>query len=71
MLRNKKKKKILKHWIYVHWIPPNKKKYFILARRVIIYEIANDTNCTKEIKKTFKSPRLEVYLNFKVNGLNF
>ena len=44
-----KKKKILKHWIYVHWIPPNKKKYFILARPVIIYEIVDGTNCTKGI----------------------
>ena len=45
-----KKKKILKHWIYVHWIPPNKKKYFILARPLIfIYEITDDTNCTKGI----------------------
>ena len=40
MLRNQKKKKILKNWIYVQRIPPNKKKYFVLARPVIIHEIA-------------------------------
>ena len=40
MLRNQKKKKILKNWIYVQRIPPNKKKYFVLARPKIIYEIA-------------------------------
>nr|WPW48831.1 RNA polymerase beta'' subunit [Fagus engleriana] len=31
----------LKNWIYVQWITPNKKKYFVLARPVIIYEIAD------------------------------
>nr|YP_009455047.1 RNA polymerase beta'' subunit [Alnus orientalis]AUG62574.1 RNA polymerase beta'' subunit [Alnus orientalis] len=37
-------KKKLKNWIYVQWITPNKKKYFVLARPVIIYEIADGIN---------------------------
>nr|AJA05707.1 RNA polymerase beta' subunit [Castanea pumila var. pumila] len=40
----KESKKKLKNWIYVQWIPPNKKKYFVLARPVIIYEIADGIN---------------------------
>ena len=38
--KESKKKKFLKNWIYVQRIPPNKKKYIVLARPVIIYEIA-------------------------------
>ena len=34
----------LKNWIYVQWIPPNKKKYFVLAWPIIIYEIADGVN---------------------------
>ncbi|KAF3952355.1 hypothetical protein CMV_022083 [Castanea mollissima] len=40
----KESKKKFKNWIYVQWIPPNKKKYFVLARPVIIYEIADGIN---------------------------
>ena len=40
----KESKKKLKNWIYVQWITPNKKKYFVLARPVIIYEIADGIN---------------------------
>nr|YP_004072452.1 RNA polymerase beta II subunit [Corynocarpus laevigatus]ADO60300.1 RNA polymerase beta II subunit [Corynocarpus laevigatus] len=39
-----KKSKQLKNWIYVQWITPNKKKYFVLVRPVIIYEIADGIN---------------------------
>jgi hypothetical protein len=41
MLRNKKK---WKNWIYVQWITPNKKRYFVLAQPAIIYEIADNIN---------------------------
>nr|YP_009412511.1 RNA polymerase beta' subunit [Hippophae rhamnoides]ASK39906.1 RNA polymerase beta' subunit [Hippophae rhamnoides] len=34
----------LKNWIYVQWITPTKKKYFVLVRPVIIYEIADGIN---------------------------
>nr|QWX20280.1 RNA polymerase beta'' subunit [Hippophae neurocarpa] len=36
-----KESKKLKNWIYVQWITPTKKKYFVLVRPVIIYEIAD------------------------------
>nr|YP_010630254.1 RNA polymerase beta'' subunit [Begonia undulata]WBN97299.1 RNA polymerase beta'' subunit [Begonia undulata] len=42
--KNSKKFKKLKNWIYVQWITPTKKKYFVLVRPVIIYEIANGIN---------------------------
>nr|YP_010630165.1 RNA polymerase beta'' subunit [Begonia ulmifolia]WBN97210.1 RNA polymerase beta'' subunit [Begonia ulmifolia] len=42
--KNSKKFKKLKNWIYVQWITPTKKKYFVLVRPVIIYEIANGNN---------------------------
>nr|YP_009559467.1 RNA polymerase beta subunit [Elaeagnus angustifolia]AZU94993.1 RNA polymerase beta subunit [Elaeagnus angustifolia] len=34
----------LKNWIYVQWITPTKKKYFVLVRPVIIYEIVDGIN---------------------------
>lgn len=42
--KNYKKSKKLKNWIYVQWITPTKKKYFVLVRPVIIYEIADGIN---------------------------
>ena len=42
--KNSKKSKKLKNWIYVQWITPTKKKYFVLVRPVIIYEIADGIN---------------------------
>nr|UDY70737.1 RNA polymerase beta'' subunit [Trema tomentosum] len=39
-----KESKKLKNWIYVQWITPTKKKYFVLVRPVIIYEIADGIN---------------------------
>nr|QGQ56143.1 RNA polymerase beta'' subunit [Monimopetalum chinense] len=40
----KKTSKESKNWIYVQRITPTKKKYFILVRPVIIYEIADGIN---------------------------
>nr|YP_010199990.1 RNA polymerase beta'' subunit [Casuarina cunninghamiana]UAD90161.1 RNA polymerase beta'' subunit [Casuarina cunninghamiana] len=40
----KESKKKLKKWIYAQCVTPNKKKYFVLARPVIIYEIADGIN---------------------------
>ena len=34
----------MKKWIYVQWITPTKKKFFVLVRPVIIYEIADGIN---------------------------
>ncbi len=41
---NSKESKKRKNWIYVQWITPTKKKYFVLVRPVIIYEIADGIN---------------------------
>lgn len=41
---NYKESKKRKNWIYVQWITPTKKKYFVLVRPVIIYEIADGIN---------------------------
>nr|YP_009743580.1 RNA polymerase beta'' subunit [Amorphophallus konjac]QIE11367.1 RNA polymerase beta'' subunit [Amorphophallus konjac]WNE39460.1 RNA polymerase beta'' subunit [Amorphophallus konjac] len=42
--RNSKESKKLKNWIYVQRITPTKKKYFVLVRPVVTYEIADGTN---------------------------
>nr|YP_009527307.1 RNA polymerase beta'' subunit [Ranzania japonica]AYA72681.1 RNA polymerase beta'' subunit [Ranzania japonica]QBZ77883.1 RNA polymerase beta'' subunit [Ranzania japonica] len=42
--KNDKESKKLKNWIYVQRITPTKKKYFVLVRPVITYEIADGTN---------------------------
>ncbi|BBN70096.1 hypothetical protein Prudu_1422S000100, partial [Prunus dulcis] len=42
--KNSKESKKLKNWIYVQWITPTKKKYFVLVRPVIIYEITDGIN---------------------------
>nr|YP_010398108.1 RNA polymerase beta'' subunit [Perrottetia racemosa]UQK92918.1 RNA polymerase beta'' subunit [Perrottetia racemosa] len=41
---NSKESKKLKNWIYVQWITPTKKKYFVLVRPVGTYEIADGIN---------------------------
>ncbi|KAJ7941778.1 DNA-directed RNA polymerase subunit beta'' [Quillaja saponaria] len=45
--KNSKESKKFKNWIYVQWITPSKKKYFVLVRPVIIYEIADGINLVK------------------------
>nr|QKV47517.1 RNA polymerase beta'' subunit [Changnienia amoena] len=42
--KNYKGSKKLKNWIYVQRIAPTKKKYFVLVRPVITYEIADGIN---------------------------
>nr|ATL59155.1 RNA polymerase beta'' subunit [Posoqueria latifolia] len=42
--RNSKESKKLKNWIYVQRITPSKKRYFILVRPVITYEIRDGLN---------------------------
>nr|YP_009270539.1 RNA polymerase beta'' subunit [Apostasia odorata]AIY61328.1 RNA polymerase beta'' subunit [Apostasia odorata] len=42
--KNDKGSKKLKNWIYVQRITPTKKKYFVLVRPVITYEIADGIN---------------------------
>nr|QXY00080.1 RNA polymerase beta'' subunit [Allium zebdanense] len=45
--KNSKESKILKNWIYVQRITPIKKKYFVLVRPVITYEITDGINLAK------------------------
>nr|YP_010980658.1 RNA polymerase beta'' subunit [Phaius wallichii]WOC85097.1 RNA polymerase beta'' subunit [Phaius wallichii] len=42
--KNSKGSKKLKNWIYVQRITPTKKKYFVLVRPVVTYEIADGIN---------------------------
>nr|YP_010950681.1 RNA polymerase beta'' subunit [Hemsleya graciliflora]WMI39304.1 RNA polymerase beta'' subunit [Hemsleya graciliflora] len=42
--KNSKKSKKLKNWIYVQWITPTKKKFFVFVRPVIIYELVDGIN---------------------------
>nr|YP_010513465.1 RNA polymerase beta'' subunit [Cleobulia coccinea]UXL85036.1 RNA polymerase beta'' subunit [Cleobulia coccinea] len=44
---NSKESKKMKNWIYVQWITITKKKYFVLVRPVILYEIADGINLIK------------------------
>nr|YP_009228754.1 RNA polymerase beta'' subunit [Metanarthecium luteoviride]ALS19930.1 RNA polymerase beta'' subunit [Metanarthecium luteoviride] len=44
---SKKSKKKLKNWIYVQRITPTKKKYFVLVRPVVTYEIADGINLVR------------------------
>nr|YP_010176628.1 RNA polymerase beta'' subunit [Duranta erecta]QSQ72386.1 RNA polymerase beta'' subunit [Duranta erecta] len=39
--QNSKESKKWKNWIYVQWITPSKKKYFVLVRPVVTYEITD------------------------------
>nr|AYP34417.1 RNA polymerase beta' subunit [Orchidantha maxillarioides] len=42
--KNSKESKKWKNWIYVQWITPTKKKYFVSLRTVVTYEIADGIN---------------------------
>nr|UQU69116.1 RNA polymerase beta'' subunit [Geoffroea decorticans] len=45
--KDSKESKKIKKWIYVQWITTIKKKYFVLVRPVILYEITNGINLVK------------------------
>nr|YP_010744343.1 RNA polymerase beta'' subunit [Begonia cavaleriei]WET57734.1 RNA polymerase beta'' subunit [Begonia cavaleriei] len=65
--KNSKKFKKLKNWIYVQWITPTKKKYFVLVRPVIIYEIANGIN----LVTLFPQDSLQERDNLKLKVVNY
>uniref|UniRef100_A0AB74RWK2 DNA-directed RNA polymerase n=1 Tax=Peucedanum huangshanense TaxID=2995350 RepID=A0AB74RWK2_9APIA len=44
---NSKEYKKSKNWIYVQWITPTKKKYFVLVRPVVTYEITDGINLVR------------------------
>nr|QWK47507.1 RNA polymerase beta'' subunit [Hemiptelea davidii] len=57
----------LNNGIYVQWITPTKKKYFVLVRPVIIYEIANGIN----LETLFPQDPLQERDNLKLRVLNY
>nr|YP_010419534.1 RNA polymerase beta'' subunit [Laportea cuspidata]USG53150.1 RNA polymerase beta'' subunit [Laportea cuspidata]USG53233.1 RNA polymerase beta'' subunit [Laportea cuspidata] len=62
-----KESKKLIHWIYVQWITPTKKKYFVLVRPVIIYEIADGIN----LETLFTQDSLQEKENLKLKVVNY
>nr|YP_009715704.1 RNA polymerase beta'' subunit [Zenia insignis]QGL08816.1 RNA polymerase beta'' subunit [Zenia insignis]QHN56569.1 RNA polymerase beta subunit [Zenia insignis]QIT02106.1 RNA polymerase beta'' subunit [Zenia insignis] len=65
--KNSKESKKLKNWIYVQWITPTKKKYFVLVRPVIIYEIADGIN----LLKLFPQDLLQERDNLELKVFNY
>nr|YP_010883581.1 RNA polymerase beta'' subunit [Ribes nigrum]WIU42858.1 RNA polymerase beta'' subunit [Ribes nigrum]WLD06431.1 RNA polymerase beta'' subunit [Ribes nigrum] len=57
----------LKNWLYVQRITPTKKKYFVLVRPVVTYEIADGINLTK----LFPQDPLQERDNMKLRVVNY
>nr|YP_010420687.1 RNA polymerase beta'' subunit [Urera glabra]USG54406.1 RNA polymerase beta'' subunit [Urera glabra] len=62
-----KESKNRKNWIYVQWITPTKKNYFVLVRPVIIYEIADGIN----LETLFPQDSLQEKENLKLKVVNY
>nr|QNS24300.1 RNA polymerase beta'' subunit [Broussonetia papyrifera]QNS24561.1 RNA polymerase beta'' subunit [Broussonetia papyrifera] len=62
-----KKSKKFKNGIYVQWITPTKKKYFVLVRPVIIYEIADGIN----LETLFPQDPLQEKDNLELRVVNY
>nr|YP_010977962.1 RNA polymerase beta'' subunit [Chrysosplenium alpinum]WOC29701.1 RNA polymerase beta'' subunit [Chrysosplenium alpinum] len=62
-----KKSKKLKNWLYVQRITPTKKKYFVLVRPVVTYEIADGIN----LATLFPGDRLQERDNMKLRVVNY
>nr|UQJ76963.1 RNA polymerase beta'' subunit [Sophora sp. ND-2022] len=65
--KNSIESKKFKNWIYVQWITPTKKKYFVLVRPVIIYEIADGIN----LVKLFPQDLLQERDNLELKVVNY
>ncbi|KAL4010097.1 hypothetical protein IC575_030592 [Cucumis melo] len=65
--KNSKKSKKSKNWIYVQWITPTKKKYFVFVRPVIIYELADGIN----LVKLFPQDLLQERDNLELRVVNY
>nr|YP_010503822.1 RNA polymerase beta'' subunit [Chrysosplenium serreanum]UXE32371.1 RNA polymerase beta'' subunit [Chrysosplenium serreanum] len=67
--RNSKEKesKKLKNWLYVQRITPTKKKYFVLVRPVVTYEIADGIN----LATIFPGDLLQERDNMKLRVVNY
>nr|YP_010420182.1 RNA polymerase beta'' subunit [Nanocnide lobata]USG53650.1 RNA polymerase beta'' subunit [Nanocnide lobata] len=63
----KESKKNFKNWLYVQWITPTKKKYFVLVRPVIIYKIADGIN----LETLFIQDSLQEKENLKLKIVNY
>nr|YP_010286182.1 RNA polymerase beta'' subunit [Corylopsis microcarpa]UKS08159.1 RNA polymerase beta'' subunit [Corylopsis microcarpa] len=64
---NSKESKKLKNWIYVQRITPTKKKYFVLVRPVVTYEIADGIN----LATLFAQDLLQERDNMKLRVINY
>nr|YP_010689488.1 RNA polymerase beta'' subunit [Eustigma oblongifolium]WBR74592.1 RNA polymerase beta'' subunit [Eustigma oblongifolium] len=64
---NSKESKKLKNWIYVQRITPTKKKYFVLVRPVVTYEIADGIN----LATLFAQDLLQERDNMKLRVVNY
>nr|YP_009826608.1 RNA polymerase beta'' subunit [Bulbophyllum granulosum]QIQ47887.1 RNA polymerase beta'' subunit [Bulbophyllum granulosum] len=65
--KNSKGSKKLKNWIYVQRITPIKKKYFVLVRPVVTYEIADGIN----LATLFSQDLLQEKDNIKLRIVNY
>nr|YP_009765507.1 RNA polymerase beta'' subunit [Tipuana tipu]QIS95784.1 RNA polymerase beta'' subunit [Tipuana tipu] len=65
--KDSKESKKIKNWIYVQWITTIKKKYFVLVRPVILYEITNGIN----LVKLFPQDLFEERDNLELKVLNY
>nr|YP_010504242.1 RNA polymerase beta'' subunit [Chrysosplenium glossophyllum]UXE32874.1 RNA polymerase beta'' subunit [Chrysosplenium glossophyllum] len=65
--RNSKEYKKLKNWLYVQRITPTKKKYFVLVRPVVTYEIADGIN----LATIFPGDPLQERDNMKLRVVNY
>nr|YP_009493263.1 RNA polymerase beta' subunit [Cercidiphyllum japonicum]AWH11172.1 RNA polymerase beta' subunit [Cercidiphyllum japonicum]AWK02360.1 RNA polymerase beta' subunit [Cercidiphyllum japonicum] len=65
--KNSKELKKLKNWIYVQRITPTKKKYFVLVRPVVTYEIADGIN----LATPFPQDLLQERDNMKLRVVNY
>nr|YP_009479892.1 RNA polymerase beta' subunit [Oresitrophe rupifraga]AVX48236.1 RNA polymerase beta' subunit [Oresitrophe rupifraga]QKV45524.1 RNA polymerase beta'' subunit [Oresitrophe rupifraga] len=66
---NSKESKKLKNWLYVQRITPTKKKYFVLVRPVVTYEIADGININ--LAKLFPGDLLQERDNMKLRVVNY
>jgi DNA-directed RNA polymerase subunit beta' len=57
----------LKNWIHVQWIKPTKKKYFVLVRPVVTYQIADGIN----LATLFPQDLLRERDNMKLRVVNY
>nr|AMC32356.1 RNA polymerase beta'' subunit [Desmodium illinoense] len=64
---NSKESKKMKNWIYVQWITITKKKYFVLVRPVILYEIGDGIN----LVKLFPQDMFQERDNLKLKVINY